>query len=172
MARLRFTAHPATVQNELGRVMAKMDVKEHRIVMEGGGSVRVAILFTRQDCDGVTREYRFECETWEHQRDNLRAAQMAITLLWRIFEEYGVSKLEDVMAGFRALPGATTLLLGLPDPYEVLGLPRSATPEEVKRRFRLLSVQTHPDVEGGDAGEFDRFAKAKKAILKGGDDGV
>ena len=35
------------------------------------------------------------------------------------------------------------------DPYAVLGLPHSATFEEVKRRYRQLSNVYHPDKEGG-----------------------
>jgi len=35
------------------------------------------------------------------------------------------------------------------DPYAVLGLPHSASLEEVKRRYRQLSQIYHPDKEGG-----------------------
>ena len=35
------------------------------------------------------------------------------------------------------------------DPYAVLGLPLSASLEEVKRRYRQLSQIYHPDKEGG-----------------------
>jgi len=35
------------------------------------------------------------------------------------------------------------------DPYAVLGLPHSASLEEVKRRYRQLSNIYHPDKEGG-----------------------
>ena len=35
------------------------------------------------------------------------------------------------------------------DPYAVLGLPHSASLEDVKRRYRQLSQIYHPDKEGG-----------------------
>jgi len=35
------------------------------------------------------------------------------------------------------------------DPYAILGLPHSASLEEVKRRYRQLSLIYHPDKEGG-----------------------
>jgi curved DNA-binding protein CbpA len=38
-------------------------------------------------------------------------------------------------------------------PYEVLGLERSATPEQIKKAFRKRSSEAHPDRPGGDARE-------------------
>lgn len=35
------------------------------------------------------------------------------------------------------------------DPYSILGLPHSASLEEVDRRYRQLSTIYHPDKEGG-----------------------
>ena len=40
------------------------------------------------------------------------------------------------------------------DPYRVLGLDRSASDEEVKRRFRELARVLHPDTSGGEGTEF------------------
>ena len=37
------------------------------------------------------------------------------------------------------------------DHYAVLELPRSATPDEVKRRYRALMRKAHPDANAGDA---------------------
>ncbi len=38
-----------------------------------------------------------------------------------------------------------------PDHYAVLGLPRAAKADEIKRRYRALMRKTHPDANAGDA---------------------
>jgi molecular chaperone DnaJ len=48
------------------------------------------------------------------------------------------------------------------DYYEVLGLPRSATGEDVKKAFRKLAFQYHPD-RNHDAGASDRFKEINEA---------
>ena len=45
------------------------------------------------------------------------------------------------------------------DPHEVLGVPKDATPAEVKAAYRRLSMVHHPD-RGGDAEDFKRVAEA------------
>lgn len=44
-------------------------------------------------------------------------------------------------------------------PYNILNLPTTATPTEVKARWRVLAIQHHPD-HGGDALEFQRLHDA------------
>ena len=36
------------------------------------------------------------------------------------------------------------------DPYKVLGLPRNASDEDVKRAYRTLAKKYHPDLNPGD----------------------
>lgn len=49
------------------------------------------------------------------------------------------------------------------DPYEVLGLPHSASRDEVKARFRSLALQLHPDLNPTPPGAAARFADVKRA---------
>src|ERR1700678_1037715 len=45
------------------------------------------------------------------------------------------------------------------DPYDILGVPRDATPQDVKAAYRKRVKKTHPDV-GGDKQEFERVSMA------------
>jgi molecular chaperone DnaJ len=49
------------------------------------------------------------------------------------------------------------------DPYEVLGVPRSASADEVKRAYREKALQYHPDRNPGDAVASERFRTISEA---------
>jgi molecular chaperone DnaJ len=51
----------------------------------------------------------------------------------------------------------------VPDPYNILGVDRSATQEEIKGAFRRLASQHHPDKNPGDAGAHQRFKEINAA---------
>jgi hypothetical protein len=57
------------------------------------------------------------------------------------------------------------------DPYDILGMPRTATAEEIKKRFRYLAKELHPDANKGDPEAADRFVElnAARAILENED---
>jgi len=54
---------------------------------------------------------------------------------------------------FSQIPGMIGEQSGL-DPYAVLGLTRSATDDELKRRYRDLARRLHPDTSGIKGTEF------------------
>lgn len=49
------------------------------------------------------------------------------------------------------------------DYYEILGVPRTATPKEIKAAFRRLARRHHPDVNPGDAAAEARFKEINEA---------
>jgi molecular chaperone DnaJ len=53
---------------------------------------------------------------------------------------------------------------GVPrDPYEVLGLQRDATDQEIKKSFRQLARELHPDVNAHDPDAEEKFKEAAEA---------
>jgi molecular chaperone DnaJ len=49
------------------------------------------------------------------------------------------------------------------DPYEVLGVRRDADDREIKKAFRVLARELHPDVNRHDAGAEEKFKEAAEA---------
>jgi curved DNA-binding protein len=49
------------------------------------------------------------------------------------------------------------------DYYAVLGVPRTASDKEIKKAFRKLAREHHPDVKGGDAASEKRFKELNEA---------
>jgi DnaJ-class molecular chaperone len=49
------------------------------------------------------------------------------------------------------------------DPYEVLGLAKTATADEIKKAYRKIVRTSHPDLNPDDAGAQDRFIEATAA---------
>ena len=48
-------------------------------------------------------------------------------------------------------------------PYDVLGVPRTATDDEVKKAYRKLARENHPDANQGDAAAEERFKEIQGA---------
>src|SRR4051812_40271189 len=49
------------------------------------------------------------------------------------------------------------------DPYEVLGVPRDADEREIKKRFRVVARELHPDVNREDPEAEEKFKEAAEA---------
>jgi len=50
------------------------------------------------------------------------------------------------------------------DYYETLGVPKSASADEIKKAFRRLAVKYHPDKEGGDEAKFKEINEAYEVL--------
>lgn len=178
----RFNATPETILRDLVITLGKMRATE-TIVMLGGrmskelardygrrgisvemvqlelAPVGAAIQFTR---DG--EPYRFPCTKWGQQVDNLRAAQRAVTGLYQIFDEYGVSQERGERATFDRLFGGHRLALGdgaTGDAWhEVLHVAPTAGVAVIAASYRALAKQLHPDRNAGDSTEMVRLNRA------------
>jgi DnaJ-class molecular chaperone len=51
------------------------------------------------------------------------------------------------------------------DYYKILGIKKGATRDQVRRAYRVLSKNHHPDVNGGDSDEFLKIKKAHDVLL-------
>jgi len=49
------------------------------------------------------------------------------------------------------------------DPYEILGIPRTASPEDVQKAYRRLAKKLHPDLNPGNKDSEERFKEVSGA---------
>lgn len=49
------------------------------------------------------------------------------------------------------------------DPYEVLGVPKSASQDDIKRAFKRKAIENHPDKNNGDKSKEDLFKQVNEA---------
>lgn len=121
-----------------------------------------AVCFTRDGAD-----YRFGCTNYTHPLDNFRAAQRAVSLLYTIYDEYGVNEDAGEAGAFDRLFGGHLALGDGAEPpwWQTLGVAPGATPAQVKAAYLALAHLHHPDKHGGDPAMFIRVQRAYEAAL-------
>ena len=89
----------------------------------------------------------FACDQYITATDNLYAITKTIEAL-RGIKRWGASDMmERSFSGFAALPPAKSEVKM--EWWEVLGVLKNATPEQIKVRWKTLAYEFHPDREGG-----------------------
>jgi hypothetical protein len=112
-------------------------------------------------------EYVLACDKYLNPFDNIRAIYLIIGAL-RAIERHGSPVLmKQAFAGFKALPAAEDTM---PNQlwYQVLDLPKSASLQQIKDRYRQLSKRYHPDGSHPDAAKFRQVHAAYLESQKGG----
>lgn len=89
-------------------------------------------------------------EPYKHYKSG--AIKIGIVAGWCLlaFLAYRVSQFDYEAASF--------------DPYEILGVPPGTGQSEIKKAYRKLSLQLHPDKETGDEKAFMKLSKAYQAL--------
>ena len=66
--------------------------------------------------------------------------------------------------GLLILAALTVIVVCEVDYYEVLGVDRQASDKDIKRQYRKLSKQWHPDKNRGDETAHDKFVQVSEGI--------
>lgn len=98
------------------------------------------------------------CDRWDSAAENMAAIAGHIDAI-RAQERYGVGTVAQAFAGYAALPPKF-------DPWDVLGVWRAATADEIASAFKLKSRTAHPDVAGGSHEQMTRLVSARDEALR------
>lgn len=136
--------------------MYRGDHTEKRLVDPG-----VAVYWRQHDGRGELVPRVIPCDAWHTVRENLRALGMAVEYI-RGLKRCGAGEIQErSLAGFALLPERAGEHF---DPWEVLGLERGASRDEVQRKLRELTRTEHPD-HGGSNERFARITRAHREAL-------
>jgi hypothetical protein len=153
------------VLDELGR----MDVPRHRVVISSNLPTRRDGLpdpRARQPDDPGVAVYWMDgkqrrcmaIDRYDRVADNLAAIAATLDAMRAIERHGGAEILDRAFTGFVALPAPE-------QPWQVLGVAREASREQIEDAHRRLAMKHHPDRGGSDA-EMARINSARDALLE------
>jgi len=129
---------------------------EEKIILFGGFVIAIIAIFLFLARDTILRrKTAYDNEEFESKKD--RTYEKYHSDWGDDYEEIGKRKNTKEDEEFRDAARNDKL----PNYYEVLGVPRDATQEEIKNKFRVLAKKTHPDKTKEDSEE--AMAKLNKA---------
>lgn len=99
----------------------------------------VALYFTLNGRQMVMARDKFE-----RVEDNLRSIGLAIEAIRAVERHGGATMMERAFAGFAALPPPRS-------PFDVLGVPPTASIDDIERAFKTKARRAHPDAGGSTA---------------------
>lgn len=100
------------------------------------------------------------CDRWDTVPDNIAAIAAHIDAL-RGQERWGVADMKQAFAGHVALPAPERW-------WQVLGVRRNASAEEIRGAWRALAAKSHPDTGGTDAAMARINAARDEGLRAGG----
>ena len=118
------------------KMLEALQARRHRAVLAQGRAVRPAPARGRRPAARATAPSRAPCS---------RSCQNGYRL------------------GDDVLRPARVVVAGVNDLYQVLGVDKKASPEEIKKAYRKLARQYHPDRNPGDAKAEERFKEVQAA---------
>ena len=157
--------------NELRRLGARRVILSTNIETYRRGGREIPYANQRVEDKGVAVYFELKgeqrvlaCDRWNKIADNYQAIRKTVEAL-RGLDRWGVSDmLNRVFSGFKALPANGSTAQGLDTWWNVLGVSRDASPNEIRRAYRKRARETHPDA-GGSNGAFLRVQEAYAAAL-------
>ena len=121
---------------------------EEKIILFSGFAIAVIGIFLFLARDIVLRR-KTSYDRIDHESKNEKTYEKYHSDWGDDYEELGTRKNTKEDKEFRK----AALNNELPDYYEILGIPKDSTQEEIKKKFRELAKKTHPDKTKEDSEE-------------------
>ena len=121
---------------------------EEKIILFSGFAIAVIGIFLFLARDIILRR-KTSYDRIDHESKNEKTYEKYHSDWGDDYEELGTRKNTKEDKEFRE----AALNNELPDYYEILGIPKDSTQEEIKKKFRELAKKTHPDKTKEDSEE-------------------